>query len=112
MTPPYSIATAPVFTRKPSTSMVEARPPTRSRVSTTSTRSPACARRAAAQRPPTPAPITSASYRSVTSVLDCSVTSVLDCSVTSVSDCSVTSVSDCSVPSVSDRPVTAGPPSP
>jgi hypothetical protein len=37
MTPPYSIAMAPVFTLNPSTSTVDARPPTRSRDSTTTT---------------------------------------------------------------------------
>src|SRR5262249_1957046 len=45
----------------PSISSVDARPPGRSLSSTTSVCSPACARRAAAQRPPAPAPITTAS---------------------------------------------------
>src|SRR3954471_11618246 len=61
-TPPYSMATAPVLTVKPSPSTLDARPPTRSRDSTSSVRYPWWARRAAADKPPAPAPMTSASY--------------------------------------------------
>src|SRR6185312_14705818 len=60
-TPPYSMATAPTLTQKPSSSTDDVRPPTPSRLSTSSVRRPAWARRAAAHRPPAPEPITTAS---------------------------------------------------
>src|SRR5215217_3067824 len=60
-TPPYSMATAPTLTQKPSSSTDDVRPPMSSRLSTSSVRRPACARRAAAHSPPAPEPITTAS---------------------------------------------------
>ncbi|MDT4877251.1 hypothetical protein FQZ97_1127560 [compost metagenome] len=58
---PFSIAMAPMLTVKPSICSLEARPPTRPRLSATSTFLPAATRRAATLRPPAPAPITTAS---------------------------------------------------
>ncbi|SKS06206.1 Uncharacterised protein [Mycobacteroides abscessus subsp. abscessus] len=59
--PPTSITIAPLLTLKPSISSVDARPPTLSSRSTTRVRYPCRVSRAAANKPPAPAPITTAS---------------------------------------------------